>query len=634
MRFPRPHMRSVVLTIGWLVVVVLLAGQLATQQGRSLAAIERRFDDRIVLAARDVETARAQAHALGKTVTPEVLTAYLQNASGIRGTRFYLLDSRDRLMLTNSTVPDPALPAAARAPHGGYDSGGVQRRFSQATTNGAPWHLVMTVPKSKLLEPVSGVGRWLPWAILGALALGGLLVVRLLARLLGTRQRLQLDVAQRISAERALASSEELYRTIVRALPEAGVMLFDRHLRFRLVEGQGLEHLGLDSSIIGRTVRDVLGPEGAEAFEPAYRGALDGEHRTLEWRTTDGERTFAVEVGPASGPSGEVTGGLVVARDISVQRAMESELQRLAHEDGLTGLWNRRRFEQEVDRQVDRGRRYGERAALLLLDLDHFKEVNDAYGHSTGDALLRHVATVLRARLRSSDSVARLGGDEFALLIPGVSPDEAASAAESLIAHLRDNPLTCDGVTLPLTTSVGIAFLDRHTTDGREVLRVADVAMYDAKASGRDRISGLRQRAYESVQPVADADHLPPLRAFHCDDSESYRRLLSVMLSAHPDLEMVGQAGTADEALQAVADAEPDVIVLDANVPGNSVETIRELRACCPDARILVLSGLDHPDATIVRDADAFAAKSCSFDEIADALRALDPRTGAPPLVR
>jgi len=172
-------------------------------------------------------------------------------------------------------------------------------------------------------------------------------------------------------------------------------------------------------------------------------------------------------------------------RDLRSLLATSAELRHLADHDALTGLPNRRRFEQELARHLAHVRRYGPEGAVLILDLDGFKPVNDTFGHAAGDRLLARVGRVLRERLRATDVVARLGGDEFAILLPRVDRDGATAVARSLVQTVRAEALTADarGVTI----SVGvIAFDERAPAVPEGVLAAADIAMYDAKAAGGD----------------------------------------------------------------------------------------------------------------------------------------------------
>jgi diguanylate cyclase (GGDEF)-like protein len=157
-------------------------------------------------------------------------------------------------------------------------------------------------------------------------------------------------------------------------------------------------------------------------------------------------------------------------------------LQSLADHDGLTGLLNRRRFEEELRRQVAATARYGRSAALIVLDLDDFKTVNDAHGHAVGDELLREVAGALRRRLRASDVAARLGGDEFAVILDGTDTVAASRVAAQLAADLAAIRLSSAPAVRPLA-SVGVAPVDGE--DGLAALHAADQAMYAAKRTTR-----------------------------------------------------------------------------------------------------------------------------------------------------
>jgi diguanylate cyclase (GGDEF)-like protein len=178
-------------------------------------------------------------------------------------------------------------------------------------------------------------------------------------------------------------------------------------------------------------------------------------------------------------------GAVRAQNDLRTLLETACELRHLADHDALTGLPNRRRFEQELARHLAHVRRYGPEGAALVLDLDCFKPVNDTFGHAAGDRLLARVARVLRQRLRETDVVARLGGDEFAILLPRVDRAGAAAVARSLAETVRAEALTAD--TRPVTISIGVIAFDEHTPHVADsVLAAADIAMYDAKAAGGD----------------------------------------------------------------------------------------------------------------------------------------------------
>jgi diguanylate cyclase (GGDEF)-like protein len=175
------------------------------------------------------------------------------------------------------------------------------------------------------------------------------------------------------------------------------------------------------------------------------------------------------------------------------------ELERQAGEDVLTGLDNRRRFEQELGAAMARSRRDGSTGALLVLDLDRFKQVNDSRGHPAGDRLIKEVAEVLRGRTRQSDSLARLGGDEFAVILPRCSREEACLAAEAIAAEIRGHRPEEEAERV--TVSIGVAmFGNDPRTSVATVVSEADTAMYAAKDEGRDGV-----RVFDPVSVREDA---------------------------------------------------------------------------------------------------------------------------------
>lgn len=156
------------------------------------------------------------------------------------------------------------------------------------------------------------------------------------------------------------------------------------------------------------------------------------------------------------------------------------ELEALADSDTLTPLPNRRRFLRELDRLIGEVRRYGIRAALLFIDVDRLKSINDTHGHSSGDAALVHVARLLVSEVRATDIVARLGGDEFGLILAHVDAAQAQEKAEALVHLIAGTPFTHNGVVIELTASVGCCALD-GTVDAAAALARADGEMYARK---------------------------------------------------------------------------------------------------------------------------------------------------------
>jgi diguanylate cyclase (GGDEF)-like protein len=175
-----------------------------------------------------------------------------------------------------------------------------------------------------------------------------------------------------------------------------------------------------------------------------------------------------------------------IVRDLSDKRKI-AELDQLATRDSLTGLFNRRRFEQELDAQLARAARHGIPGVLALIDLDKFKEVNDTFGHAAGDVLLRAAADALRSLSSPSDVAARLGGDEFAVLVPHADPSSALAYAEEIHDRLARQAVAFEGTMITIEASVGIAAFPLHGTSADALLAAADTALYQAKRSGRNR---------------------------------------------------------------------------------------------------------------------------------------------------
>ena len=209
----------------------------------------------------------------------------------------------------------------------------------------------------------------------------------------------------------------------------------------------------------------------------------------LRGRTAEEPVTTAIHAATLPCADGCEPQLLLQVIDVTERKRVEAQLQHMADHDPLTGLLNRRRFEQELARHVAHAQRYGAEGAALLLDVDYFKAVNDTYGHGAGDRLIARVAEALRERLRATDVIARLGGDEFAILLPKADRDGAMLLARSLVETVRTlAPLDGAAVgTRAVTISVGVvAFEDVAELSAEAIVAAADDAMYEAKSAGRD----------------------------------------------------------------------------------------------------------------------------------------------------
>ena len=167
------------------------------------------------------------------------------------------------------------------------------------------------------------------------------------------------------------------------------------------------------------------------------------------------------------------------------------ELERLATTDSLTGLANRRAFRERVTLELKRLDRYGGEACLMMMDLDHFKAVNDSYGHDAGDAVLRAVAQRVSGQLRETDTFGRLGGEEFAVLAAGTPVEQGAMVAHRLLSSVREQPVIWNGLEIAVTTSIGMTALRAGDGSIDAALARADQALYASKDGGRNRVEVL-----------------------------------------------------------------------------------------------------------------------------------------------
>ena len=193
-------------------------------------------------------------------------------------------------------------------------------------------------------------------------------------------------------------------------------------------------------------------------------------------------------VAPICGRDGEVLGSVVVFHDVSQQRLFAQEMSYQASHDALTGLYNRRAFEERLGQLLASARSDGVQHALLYLDLDQFKIVNDACGHSAGDQLLRQLAALLRKEARQSDALARLGGDELGILLQNCQEDEAEKVAQKLLQNINDFRFAWKERTFAIGASIGLVSFDSESENAASILSAADAACYAAKDKGRNRV--------------------------------------------------------------------------------------------------------------------------------------------------
>jgi diguanylate cyclase (GGDEF)-like protein/PAS domain S-box-containing protein len=300
-----------------------------------------------------------------------------------------------------------------------------------------------------------------------------------------------LDVTARAVAERARHSAEERFRRSFEDAP-VGMALLDGEGRYLEVNQALCDILGREApELVGSRLADHTHPDDVSGEDHHIAELLAGAtvRSSFEKRAVHGAGrsvwvgVHATEIGATDGADHMYLAQIL---DVTDQRRFEEQLQHMADHDPLTGLENRRAFERAVETQLAHVRRYGAEGALLVLDLDDFKAVNDTLGHHTGDELIMSVADVLRNEVRESDRVARLGGDEFAILLPKADEAQARAVAEKLVATIREDRRIFGGRAWTTTASVGVALFTPTRDTAEQVLVDADLAMYDAKEAGRD----------------------------------------------------------------------------------------------------------------------------------------------------
>ena len=297
-------------------------------------------------------------------------------------------------------------------------------------------------------------------------------------------EKLEAKVQERTQALSQLVSILEATTDLVGTLDVEGRPLYLNRAGRRMLgigeneELTGWTALGLYPAWVGPTIEQLALPGALE------NGSWQGETALL---TRDGREIPVSQVILAHrGPDGSPQFFSTIARDISEPKDFESKLLRLASHDALTDLFNRQRFEEEVAHELARVKRFKSQVAVLFIDLDRFKYINDSLGHRTGDELLIQVGHALRGQLRETDILARLGGDEFGVLLAESSSAEAETAATRVVAVVRDHRMIADGQAVNVTASVGIAVAPEHGTNVEDLLAHADMAMYQAKENGNE----------------------------------------------------------------------------------------------------------------------------------------------------
>lgn len=293
------------------------------------------------------------------------------------------------------------------------------------------------------------------------------------------------DISDRKRAEDALRTREQAFRLLFTENPQPMWVFDPDSLQFLEVNDAVLLQYGYSrSEFLSMRITDIRPPEDADRARAAVAevGMALGHFTGWRHRRKDGS---LIDVEVATRRLMLPTGPAILAsmEDVTDRKRHEEQLRHLALHDALTGLPNRTLLHDRLEQVGHLAYRAASSFALLLLDLDRFKEVNDTLGHESGDRLLHEVAARLEGAVRRSDTVARLGGDEFAILMPTMDETRARKIAKNIEQTLRQ-PLILDGHRVDVSASIGIALYPQHGQDGSTLLRHADLAMYTAKRGG------------------------------------------------------------------------------------------------------------------------------------------------------
>ena len=407
----------------------------------------------------------------------------------------------------------------------GTTTQGVDALFAYHRIAATGWILASVYPMSDAFAPLHAIRSKILLAAVLLAALAGLAGWRVVLRLLQPlerlrrqvhqirRQRLGIEalqierrdeigdlsrdfyslVAEREIAEAQTRDSERRLKLLTDHVPVV-IVYIDREHRYQFINATFEKWFGRSrKESMMQSIREVLGEEAYQLREAYLQRAFAGEEVEYEF-TIDGEgeagrRAFQTSYVPDVGESGAVEGVYGLIHEITKTKAVHTALQFAAATDTLTGIANRRRFDEQLAQSMQRTRVARAPMALAYLDIDRFKAINDSLGHKAGDEVLKEFAARLVRSVRASDLVARLAGDEFVIIFEGVNgAAEVRQIGAKIIDAIRQ-PFELASGPLPVTTSVGIAIFREGALTPAQLLDLADQALYAAKGQGRDGVA-------------------------------------------------------------------------------------------------------------------------------------------------
>jgi diguanylate cyclase (GGDEF)-like protein/PAS domain S-box-containing protein len=524
-------------------------------------------------AARDGQETRLSAPVEAAGGTTAVLVAPVYRPGAELGTAAARRAALRGFVSATVSLPALAEVAAADLPEGVRvrveDAGPAAAQPASAGIDVAGRHLAVAV------EGTGGPSRLVPVAV----GLGGLLLAGVVALLF-------LESAGREQSARGELARLQVRHDLILSAAGDGIVSAGPDGRVRFVNPAAARMLGRPAeSIAGSPIADL----GLPSPDAALRAGRP-ESGEAEVTRPDGTR-FAAEYTTTPLADDGTAGAVVTFRDVTARKRLEVQTleslaaaEEMAAIDPLTGLANHRTFHERLAAEVGRATRTGRGVALVLLDLDHFKRVNDHHGHQTGDRVLEHAARVMREETRSGELIARVGGEEFAMLLPDADVGEALRAAERIRRAIAATDFPVVG---RMTVSAGVCDMS-EADDAATLYRLADGALYWAKHRGRDRVVRWTPGEPEPLSPRDEADRLDRQQA-----------LVSVRLLAR------------------VVDAkDPSTRRHSERVGDLSAEIAEELGWSAERAALLREAGLVHDVGKIVvPDAVLFAPRALSADE-------------------
>lgn len=295
---------------------------------------------------------------------------------------------------------------------------------------------------------------------------------------------------ERSNSQLDLGDMHECFESAFGSAP-IGMALIDMEGNWLQVNNALCRIIGYSQSELrATTLRALTHPDDADLDRPLRQQLIEGQIPSyqVEKRYRHVWSHFVwmlVTISLVRGHEDQPLYLIMQFQDISVRKQEALRLEFLVDHDFLTGLFNRRYFEKELAREMERAKRYGTPGAVLLIDLDNFKDVNDTFGHMAGDDLLKGIGQLLKYRIRQTDTLARIGGDEFAMLLPQTEAEQAMVVADEFVKMLGMQTAMLANQSITITASVGISLFDNLSA--AEVLACSDLAMYKAKQSGRNR---------------------------------------------------------------------------------------------------------------------------------------------------